>query len=624
MGVYHSFLYGQQKDSNLIANQPRTIRSDEWVVNTQMTVAQKANDYQVKNSNIGDGQNMSIILDVPYKEWSQIFRPQNWSFFVMPFDNAFALKWWLLGYLLIISCYFFVLSMLPDKKILASLLSIGLFFSPFVQWWYQYITIGPLYYSFMTMTLITYLFRVHKRWQSWLIGAGISYLLVCFALVLYPPFQVPCALVIAAFTLGILLEKHKVIERHELLKRLAILFVAGVMAGACSLVFLNTRSDAVDATMNTAYPGKRITKSGGYDPVHLFSGNMDYQLNFNEVASHYQLPANGLTNQSENSSFLFIWPFIIVPFLLIMARDIKQRKVSDWPLYTSFGLLLVLILWLFVPYLPLIGNLMVLERVPHNRLILGLGLINMVILVLFMRQAVQIRRWFSPARAFVYALGVFAFCLAIDLITHHRFPEYIGNLRLLAFAVPLPCIVYAILRNRLKLAALGFAAFCVFMTAHTNPLYRGTAAVMPPELQSAITETSRGHPEGKWVIENGYLENFAIMSGSPSLSGLYAYPQLHLWRSVDDKQKTQEALYNRYAHVSINLDRTDTIDVPTKFIMPTFDHFGIATEPCSGYLDKVNVRFALTEVPLSTGDTCAHLLKTVRYPALTFYLYEIN
>src|ERR1700739_4063629 len=69
IGIYHEFFYGGSKDSNLILGTPRSIRSDEWVVNTQMTIAQKNAGYPRINKNIGNGQDMSVILDVPYKEW---------------------------------------------------------------------------------------------------------------------------------------------------------------------------------------------------------------------------------------------------------------------------------------------------------------------------------------------------------------------------------------------------------------------------------------------------------------------------------------------------------------------------------------------------------------------------
>ena len=76
---YDSFLNG--KSSNLISGEARPIRSDEWLVVTQFTIAQKEAGYPLINKNFGNsGKNMSLVSDAPYKEWSTVFRPQNLAF----------------------------------------------------------------------------------------------------------------------------------------------------------------------------------------------------------------------------------------------------------------------------------------------------------------------------------------------------------------------------------------------------------------------------------------------------------------------------------------------------------------------------------------------------------------
>src|SRR5687768_15837290 len=71
IGIYHSYLYGDTKsDSNLLYGKPQPIRSDEWLVNTQLTIAQSRDDFNRINENITYGRDMSLNIDVPYKEWS--------------------------------------------------------------------------------------------------------------------------------------------------------------------------------------------------------------------------------------------------------------------------------------------------------------------------------------------------------------------------------------------------------------------------------------------------------------------------------------------------------------------------------------------------------------------------
>src|SRR3989338_3714433 len=132
IGIYHEIFYGKQaNDPNLLYGDPQPIRSDEWLVNTQLILAQDANDYQNINENIGTSRDMSFNIDVPAKDWSAPFKPQNLVFFVLPFEYAFAFKWWVILYLLILAAYFFTLRLFPGKRLLAALAALGFGFSPF-------------------------------------------------------------------------------------------------------------------------------------------------------------------------------------------------------------------------------------------------------------------------------------------------------------------------------------------------------------------------------------------------------------------------------------------------------------------------------------------------------------
>ena len=68
-----------------------------------------------QNKNIGVGQDMSIVADAPYTDWSMLFRPHNLIFFLLPIGFAFAFKWWLLSAGLALSVYIFVLFLYPRK-----------------------------------------------------------------------------------------------------------------------------------------------------------------------------------------------------------------------------------------------------------------------------------------------------------------------------------------------------------------------------------------------------------------------------------------------------------------------------------------------------------------------------
>ena len=109
VGVY-DYLLGGDYSSNAIVGEPRTVRSDEWVVNTPFIISQIQNNEPLLNKDIASGQDMSLVIDVPYKDWSILFRPQNLIFFTLPIEYAFAFKWWFLAWLLCMSVYLFLLA----------------------------------------------------------------------------------------------------------------------------------------------------------------------------------------------------------------------------------------------------------------------------------------------------------------------------------------------------------------------------------------------------------------------------------------------------------------------------------------------------------------------------------
>ena len=102
VGSYQSIFHGPEaEDPNLLLNTPKPIRSDEWFVNTQIALAQRYNNFEQVNELIGEGTDVSVLVDVPYRDWSIIFKPHHLGYFVFSFTTAFALSWWLMAFVLL-------------------------------------------------------------------------------------------------------------------------------------------------------------------------------------------------------------------------------------------------------------------------------------------------------------------------------------------------------------------------------------------------------------------------------------------------------------------------------------------------------------------------------------------
>lgn len=621
MGVYYQMLYGKQTDPALMYGQPQSIRSDEWIVGTQKLIGQDNNGYKPINNNVGNAEDETIMIDVPTRDWSTIFKPHDLAFLILPFDNAYAFRWWVMSYFLVVSCYFFILTLIPKKRLLASLLSLAFLFSPFFQWWYLYGTLASVYYCLFGAAVFAKLLHSKKQLHTYLWSLATIYLSVCFIMVLYPPFQIPCALVLAVFALGYYLDSRKYIDKTVLRRNIIYFFCAILISISIIGVYVYQKYDIIETIQNTAYPGQRVIKSGGYNIEHLLSSNLSPLFQKITTANGYARVDIGATNQSESSNFILIMPFLLTPMLYLWYKNYKQNKKINYIVLTMSTLLAILLAWLFVPGIDFIGKITLLDKVPHPRLLIGIGFINLVLIAGFIKLYNNQKEYFSFAISAIYSLLIVIFYLIVDFHVMQKFPTFVDFNNAVILALPIALIIFLMMRKYFTLAIIGLLLFSVFSTFHINPIYQGTSVLTKTPISQAIKEIGKSSNK-RWVSEDIILENFATMNGVRSLSGVYIYPQLELWRDFGDNQKD---IYNRYAHVNFNFDRDINNYTPPSIALVGPDQFRVKIKPCDQILNSKDVGFLITSNPFSEGEApCAVLVKSITYPTATFNIYRLD
>lgn len=618
IGIYHDFLYNTE-DNNLLLNKPRLIRSDEWVVATPMTLAQYNSDFSTVNPNIGAGQNMEVILDVPSLNVWQLFKPHNLSFYVMPFDHAFAFKWWFMGYLLLLSVYFFVLHFLPKKRLLASLLALSILFSPFIQWWYQYITLAPIYYMlFLYLTAVKIYSTKSKRFL-FLYLLILIYLLVCFALVQYPAFQIAVLLAILPIFIADI--------GKQLLTRKTLILIAGAII-ACLIVigFLLSIKPELQAISNSSYPGQRSVASGGYNPIHLLTSGFSPLLQSDSRSQHYMIPRSGAFNQSESSNFILLLPYLLpIIFMLSLRRNnadrrvhipASTRRISIAVFYTS----VVTLVWLLVPRLDALGKFLLLDKVPHARLIILFGILNLMSIILIIKSwdRVSVKTKYK----IFYILMITFVSLVVGYYVYSRFPGFSGPVIAFLASLVVPLISGLYIFNKHLVATILLCLFSIFSTISVHPIYHGTEALSNNLLVRTIKDIDYKNP-GIWALEDTTLENIAISSGVKSISGVFSYPQVDYWSKLAPKG-TDEIIYNRYAHITYNFDRDDHV-VETVMTLQSSDHVVIKTEACSDFTSKAELSYIVTSTPI-TGQSgyCLQKINELKLTSGSLNIYKIN
>jgi hypothetical protein len=618
IGIYHEYLYGNTKsDSSLLYGKPQSIRSDEWLVNTQVTIAQEKNNYQRINNNFNSGKDVSMLVDAPYKDWSTLFKPQHFSFFVLPLEHAFAFKWWFLLFALMSSVYFFSLKLLPGKVWLAIFASITLACSPFVFWWYQTGTIATLCYAFLIlligMSIIENkkmtLFKkeVKNKYAILLRTVILSYLLIAFAMVLYPPFQIPVAIVAAFFLLGYLLNHITDKTKKDIYLLLMPFFTALLLTGGVLGAYITERYSTIETVNSTVYPGKRVVSSGGYDIKKLLVVYLQPQLQREDRGSKY------LMNQSEASNFLLLPIFFIIPAItLFIALYFKNRKI-DWLLLSLITCTAFLMSHLFIPGSDIITRLLLLHLVPHDRVIIGLGFIGTVLL-LYLVRTYEYNQIVTSSRTTIfiaaYILTIFSLMIWSGIETSKEFPEFISNkILIVLLASILTAGLAFILLNRLRIGMTIIALFSLSSVAYIHPLYVGLGPIYNNEITSIITNVS--DRDDIWAAAQDIrIENLPQMNGRAAVTGISAYPDPDFWKEYSNLPN--DTIYNRYAHTFLSANDSQSL------ILVAPDLYAISGSCARRISEKIDYIVSVT--PLE--GVCNKLIKTLKYPNVTFYFYK--
>lgn len=584
-GVY-GYLMDSHPGQGFLEGQARTVRSDEWAVNTPFVVAQTKNNFQMNNKNIGTGQDMAVVLDVPYKDWSTAFRPQNLAFFILPVEFAFAFKWWLLAVLLLLAVYSFILQIYPSRYLLASLLSLAFFFSPFIQWWYQSITLLPIAYSLIAVSLAYNFIRTTSRRAFIAYGIALSYTLTCFALVMYPAFQIGAVLVALSLFIGILYGEKGIPSlwrKRNIAGYIGIIATVGILVG----IFLLQHWSVITTIQNTVYPGARNVPSGGFNIWSQLMWPFSYLLLNGGPGTVFG------NNQSEVSGFL-LFGFSSMVLLFIVRSSLTQFSKLEKSLFATMGLLIVLLLIrLFVPIGSELFALVGLNKVPLIRLVLIIGILNIVCLAIVVARKdlpeKKISPWWRNKTLHVSPLILLVSCIGLWLVDRHFVIDSVGNKEIGLVALVFTIIMTLLLYNSSKVRLAGLAvvvAVSIFSTGSINPLYIGLSALNNP-LTRAVEKIEK-HDGAYWAADDDPTVSALLVStGAEVVGGVNTYPQ-PVWKQTFPSEST---ITNRYAHIRLHFDKQS--HPPTVSLVQS-DSFSVSLSSCDELVNTLKIRYVVS------------------------------
>ena len=578
----------------------RAIRSDEWALQTPFALSQQYTGYKYFSDIIrATPTDVEVVYGQPINSWLNIFRPYYWGYIFLPSAKGLSFYW--ITKLLMLFFATFELGMILTKKnkIVSALLAVCVSFSPGIQWWFTTLAIADvLIFGQIAIVSVYYMITVNSIWKKYLYSLLLAIAGGGYILVIYPPHQVAGGYVFAGLLIWVLVSHRKELSEQIRDNIICCLFAASIIAIAMVEVIYNSR-ETIQAVMQTVYPGNRMILGGNIKNItYLFRyiGNVFFPFTSKNVPG----------NVYESASMFDFFPIGIVLAIAVL------RKRRDALLKLLLAIDTWLICWTIFQYPEWLAKITLLSNVQPERGLLVIGYINLLILARTLSQITIIR--FSVSRKIIYS----CLCSWICIIAARKYyTDYLTNVRTVVCAMALLIVFLCILSfNEIKIHKIsicGCVALMFVIGGMVNPIQQGIRNISDNILISKISNLVQENPTAKWAVIGEYpMNNIPIMAGAPTVNSTNVYPQLELWEKID-VERQYEDVYNRYAHIAMELTHEKT-----NFQLNGPDYFTIFLNEMD--LPILDVTYILSNRSIS--DSGYHLTQIDMVG--NYYIYKIN
>ena len=528
---------------------PRPIRSDEWWVVTPLTQATINNGFERINRTSLYGEDLRINYGLPIHDWGIAFKPTMWLYGWVNPAYAYSFHWFAL-YALFILGHALLFRWFGAGPVLAYALAAGLYYTGFVQFWWN--EKGPIFalFPWVILPLAT---RFALGWKAAIMyWVAVAWLLTNF----YPPLQVPLAF--AGFILVLA-------RKPDLFKPIPMTVLVGAitLAAGTSALYL---WDYLQATATTIYPGSRIV-SGGTVPGRFWLSWLLPAVNF---SSNYSSLIG--RNICEIGTVGLYYSLLIMCFAdirrwrQVWTNTERRRRIT----ILSSGLALMLC-WMALPLPPWVGAPLLWNHVQPERMQYVAGLLFVMLIFVIIDQL--------GLRITLVRAAVFCGLILSAWLTWNNTPGQDHYEDLLILVIGLPAIVIARRWPYRAHESMAIASLLagVWLFGRFNPLQSAWPIFnRSPNAWTQAMDQLAAENNGVLAV-TGVPGAIANGQGYRSVSHVTAVPQLKFWRSRFPELPEAEfnAIFNRYSRVDV-LDEdaprmvyTDTVGVPVDLFQKT-------------------------------------------------------
>ena len=567
--------FGEDGFRGTLFGMPRQVRSDEWTVFTPFSLSQVATGgHPVSDVIRGGGTDVTMVYAQPSWCMATLFRPFLWGYLMLGGARGLSFFWCARAICLLLVTFECFLLLTGGRRRLSAYGAMLIGFAPIVEWWFAVNGTAELFIFGQGLVIALHqLLRADTPARRWLGSALLAWLLGCYAMIIYPAWQVPLTYVFGAMGIWVVSEwsrGRQREERRETLLRLLLPLITSVAVVAMGVGYsIWSASDALQAVSQSVYPGHRFEQGGGLAAL---------LPNWTAAPVSPLWPAGFVPNVCESATFIALAPLGVLLSCVVLARGVRSKSpdVITILLLAVYALLMAYGIWGFPP---LLAKVTLLSNVTHNRLPLPLGYLDVALLMRAISRLHANEADTAPAqnganrgaRACLSLAMLASASAALVLLAKWHAPGVVDTkaAAVLFAAFALLLTPFAASRHACdgtpggRESWLATSALVVVVIGMcVNPIQRGTDSLTNNSMLQPIQEVAAtGGENDLWVTDNATLGQACVSQAIPVINCVNVYPNLKLWQRIDP-QGTFEQAYNRYAYINMHLGSETSFQVP--------------------------------------------------------------
>ena len=576
----------------------RSIRSDEYAVNTLFAFSQYMNDFSYFSDIVrGSLTDMFIIYGQPVLDIGTIFRPFLLGYLFLNQGQGLSFFW--IGRLIGLFLVSFEFSMLltNKNKTLSLSYTFLITFSPLVQWWFAINgLVEQLIFGQLSILLINWYMKYEDYIKRVVIG---FFLMICiggFLLVFYPSWQIPFAYIFIILAIWIFLKNWHNFN-YSKKDLLIIIFYISIFT-LIMIHILSNSLETIKLILNTSYPGSEVFNGGG-----ILNSFINYIPSI-----FFPITQDNLTNNvCEYSMFADLFPLpIIISFIVIFYQKTKDKLL--------FGLLIlyfILAIFYLVQLPDFIISLTLRDHIKTQRLMPIISFLGIIILIRSMSSLKKLNKKLILIPLILSIITVY--------LSTYEFNNYYINWMFLSailfYFIIFSSALFASSKRNQKIFLICIITFSFLTGGLVNPVDSGTDVIYESDFMNHVEKIVENDPNGLWITQ-GMFVNTLIPAGAKTINSINTYPDFGKWHQIDSN-KEYEDLYNRYAYYNIDLQNKNKTSFELLFLDNIEIHLNVND------LEKLNVTYIATPHNLNNlSNENVHFEKI--YKSHGFMIYKVN